>query len=135
MVMIFASSLASAAAFGMCQSAHHAISRRSAVSGWGDRCPERSQAPIATEIMLLATFRAHPSSSRASRRWPRQAHSCLLPIPFPGSYPGKGMGRQTSAKYLILLVPGEGFEPPTNGLQNRCSTAELTRRNPKVSMH
>jgi hypothetical protein len=27
----------------------------------------------------------------------------------------------------ILLVPGEGFEPPTNGLQNRCSTTELTR--------
>ena len=25
------------------------------------------------------------------------------------------------------LVPGEGLEPPTNGLQNRCSTAELTR--------
>jgi hypothetical protein len=25
------------------------------------------------------------------------------------------------------LVPGEGIEPPTNGLQNRCSTAELTR--------
>ena len=24
-------------------------------------------------------------------------------------------------------MPGEGFEPPTNGLQNRCSTAELTR--------
>jgi hypothetical protein len=24
-------------------------------------------------------------------------------------------------------VPGEGFEPPTNGLQNRCSTPELTR--------
>ena len=26
-----------------------------------------------------------------------------------------------------LLVPGEGIEPPANGLQNRCSTAELTR--------
>jgi hypothetical protein len=26
------------------------------------------------------------------------------------------------------LVPGEGFEPPTFGLQNRCSTAELTRQ-------
>jgi hypothetical protein len=25
------------------------------------------------------------------------------------------------------LVPGEGIEPPTFGLQNRCSTAELTR--------
>ncbi len=33
-----------------------------------------------------------------------------------------------TAKRLILLVPGEGFEPPTCGLQNRCSTAELTRQ-------
>jgi hypothetical protein len=28
---------------------------------------------------------------------------------------------------MISSVPGEGIEPPTNGLQNRCSTAELTR--------
>src|SRR6266478_4901274 len=26
------------------------------------------------------------------------------------------------------LVPGEGFEPPTFGLQNRCTAAVLTRR-------
>jgi hypothetical protein len=25
------------------------------------------------------------------------------------------------------VVPAEGFEPPTNGLQNRCSTTELSR--------
>jgi hypothetical protein len=25
-------------------------------------------------------------------------------------------------------VPGAGFEPATNGLQNRCSTTELTRQ-------
>jgi hypothetical protein len=29
---------------------------------------------------------------------------------------------------LIDLVPDEGIEPPTFGLQNRCSTAELIRR-------
>jgi hypothetical protein len=29
---------------------------------------------------------------------------------------------------LFLLVPAEGIEPPTFGLQNRCSTAELSRR-------
>ena len=29
---------------------------------------------------------------------------------------------------LCLLVPGERFELPTNGLQNRCSTTELTRQ-------
>jgi hypothetical protein len=27
-----------------------------------------------------------------------------------------------------LVVPGEGFEPPTFGLQNRCTTTVLTRR-------
>jgi hypothetical protein len=26
------------------------------------------------------------------------------------------------------MVPAEGIEPPTFGLQNRCSTAELSRR-------
>jgi hypothetical protein len=26
------------------------------------------------------------------------------------------------------MVPGERFELPTNGLQNRCSTTELTRQ-------
>ena len=30
-------------------------------------------------------------------------------------------------KSQISLVPGERIELPTNGLQNRCSTAELTR--------
>jgi hypothetical protein len=29
---------------------------------------------------------------------------------------------------LTALVPGERIELPTNGLQNRCSTAELTRQ-------
>ena len=35
-----------------------------------------------------------------------------------------------------LMVPGEGFEPPAFGLQNRCSTAELTRlaRLSKIAM-
>jgi hypothetical protein len=27
-----------------------------------------------------------------------------------------------------VLVPGEGFEPPTFGLQNRCTTTVLTRQ-------
>jgi hypothetical protein len=30
-------------------------------------------------------------------------------------------------KPLILLVPAEGFEPPTFGLQNRCTTTVLSR--------
>jgi hypothetical protein len=45
---------------------------------------------------------------------PQCAPSCCIIV-----YP-------TLMKCLILLVPGEGLEPPTNGLQNRCSTAELT---------
>ena len=32
-----------------------------------------------------------------------------------------------ASKSLALMVPGERIELPTNGLQNRCSTAELTR--------
>jgi hypothetical protein len=30
-------------------------------------------------------------------------------------------------KLLILLVPQEGFEPPTHALRMRCSTPELLR--------
>jgi hypothetical protein len=29
---------------------------------------------------------------------------------------------------LWISMPAEGLEPPTNGLQNRCSTTELSRR-------
>jgi hypothetical protein len=39
-----------------------------------------------------------------------------------------------AAKCLILLVPGERIELPTNGLQNRCSTAELTRLVARLSI-
>jgi hypothetical protein len=35
--------------------------------------------------------------------------------------------RRKCKKHLIYMVPGERIELPTNGLQNRCSTAELTR--------
>src|SRR6476620_6156747 len=31
-------------------------------------------------------------------------------------------------KPLKTMVPGEGFEPPTFGLQNRCTTTVLTRQ-------
>jgi hypothetical protein len=31
------------------------------------------------------------------------------------------------------VVPGERIELPTNGLQNRCSTAELTRQNQGIT--
>jgi hypothetical protein len=35
--------------------------------------------------------------------------------------------RVAGLKKISRLVPGERIELPTNGLQNRCSTAELTR--------
>lgn len=36
---------------------------------------------------------------------------------------------ETASYFLVreILVPGEGFEPPTFGLQNRCTTTVLTR--------
>jgi hypothetical protein len=40
----------------------------------------------------------------------------------------QGLGTGKFRKCPILLVPGERFELPTNGLQNRCSTTELTRQ-------
>ena len=56
-----------------------------------------------------------------------------MPFPiFPRASQGEMVGRlsdRTCKKSLILLVPGERIELPTNGLQNRCSTAELTRQN------
>ena len=36
--------------------------------------------------------------------------------------------------YVALLVPGERFELPTNGLQNRCSTTELTRHHEGIQL-
>src|SRR5688572_29724180 len=45
---------------------------------------------------------------------------------------GNQAGRWTTCCQTFLtkwgVVPAEGFEPPTNGLQNRCSTPELSRR-------
>ena len=49
---------------------------------------------------------------------------------------GRMAGPQRGAIRHILtgadkMVPGEGFEPPTFGLQNRCTTTVLTRRHAK----
>ena len=35
--------------------------------------------------------------------------------------------RKKSGWVVLDMVPAEGIEPPTFGLQNRCSTAELSR--------
>jgi hypothetical protein len=49
-------------------------------------------------------------------------------ICLPRCLPRRVSSAAVFQKMLVLLVPGEGIEPPTNGLQNRCSTAELTRQ-------
>ena len=36
-------------------------------------------------------------------------------------------GDDAGREHTVDLVPGEGFEPPTFGLQNRCTAAVLTR--------
>ena len=38
------------------------------------------------------------------------------------------LGIVLSSDTVMRLVPGEGFEPPTFGLQNRCTTTVLTRQ-------
>src|SRR5205814_5770667 len=42
--------------------------------------------------------------------------------------------RRRMIEIIRGMVPGERFELPTNGLQNRCSTTELTRRMTKKSI-
>jgi hypothetical protein len=42
-------------------------------------------------------------------------------------YTPVGLVRGWFSETPYFTVPGDGFEPPTNGLQNRCSTTELTR--------
>ena len=79
-----------------------------------------------------AQLPAEPSNDRAE--WWR----CLLREFCRGASPvlPRSMARQHRRPHSLvkchsirdLLVPGERIELPTNGLQNRCSTAELTRR-------
>jgi hypothetical protein len=59
-----------------------------------------------------------PPGSRASlgRFW--RVASCPPGCPPRGHF-GRSWVHQIATKPLISLVPGEGFEPPANGLQNR----------------
>jgi hypothetical protein len=36
-------------------------------------------------------------------------------------------GLPAKGRFFVILVPAEGFEPPTYGLQNRCTTTVLSR--------
>src|SRR5215475_11362863 len=50
--------------------------------------------------------------------------------PEGASLPNQNKGALQGRKCLFSLVPADGIEPPTFGLQNRCSTAELSRLKP-----
>jgi hypothetical protein len=64
--------------------------------------------------------------SRASSRRPKRS-ATKIPAKVP-QRPGCVGGAQSLAcKSLIGFLPAERFELPTNGLQNRCSTTELSR--------
>src|SRR6266446_2485168 len=59
---------------------------------------------------------------------PRDCAGCAARHQPPYYTGGRGHIWQPPQARVEPLVPGERFELPTNGLQNRCSTAELTRQ-------
>src|SRR5436309_781299 len=71
-------------------------------------------------------------SATLSRRSVSANGSSTLGRPLPAALPqwrNNNVRLQIwSSKCLICSVPGVGFEPTTCGLQNRCSTTELTRQ-------
>src|SRR5438045_880301 len=85
------------------------------------------------EGMRLAsqgTFAATPKQPMAAER----ASNCTRLGRFMGnSHPHDQVLRRLSRWQLV--VPAAGFEPATNGLQNRCSTPELSRRLALASRH
>ncbi len=85
-------------------------SRRSKMAARGE--------PLSSLLPVRADYLTRRRRSGSRHHFPCASHShfwedCLA---------------QIGSKPLCLLVPGERFELPTNGLQNRCSTAELTRQ-------
>jgi hypothetical protein len=77
--------------------------------------------------------------STLSPRWPStRAHCCPADGPHNGASEhavglrqqlgASGGGPEHATGKPFGLVPGEGFEPPTFGLQNRCTTTVLTRQ-------
>ena len=93
--------------------------------GGGDRARRHSEA--VARLASAACLEARMTGSNAARMgWragpPAVMPDCQDPIRVEQSL------ELLRDKPLILLVPGERFELPTNGLQNRCSTTELTRQ-------
>lgn len=65
---------------------------------------------------------AHQISVRAVETWMGGDVRCRA---LPARQRAEAFKLKTARQ---MLVPAEGIEPPTFGLQNRCSTAELSRR-------
>jgi hypothetical protein len=74
-----------------------------------------------------------PKTSAFSPRHNTAGYTQSLAVIGTRTYRAQRLIVRFRSKSLILLVPAEGIEPPTFGLQNRCSTAELSRRNSDLS--
>ena len=103
---------------------------RRAASGPGKVGVRRPRARDAVWSPIGGHFWAASGGPAALRQRHRPAR-IVCPAVYPGVDADRGRAGPPCATPCfcwLILVPGEGLEPPTCGLQNRCSTAELTRR-------
>ena len=89
--------------------------------------------------------RLHAHSPDSPSAAPRTALGLLIPkrieglskfcIRFAHAEPvsDAARGRCRRHRCYMEMVPAEGIEPPTFGLQNRCFTAELSRRTNQIN--
>jgi hypothetical protein len=81
------------------------------------------QPKILSTSAIAGHFLATKDQTATRRLWcPSAAQICVFGAPIAV--------RNCEERYelqVILVVPAERIELPTNGLQNRCSTAELRR--------
>jgi hypothetical protein len=69
---------------------------------------------------IVGAFIQSSDASHEQRTQDRNVHADGFP-------PARPVNVRSEMKRIENLVPGEGLEPPTFGLQNRCTTAVLTR--------
>ena len=96
-------------------------------------CKAIAESAPATATVIARQILFDPTSSLLNPN----PHSCVC-SPYPSATPMEGVARHKLLKKFAFVpchplrirkvVPDEGIEPPTFGLQNRCSTAELIRR-------
>lgn len=82
-----------------------------------------------TTINRLWKIRFSAARADLQRRW--GSLDAGLPRARSGQSPRRRAGR-IDLRRQDQVVPAEGIEPPTFGLQNRCSTAELSRRSSEI---